>query len=283
MGIVSATGRANLGLINQGYEDFIQTDASINPGNSGGALVDAEGRVIGINTAIITTSMGNIGIGFAIPTNLAFNIMHSLIETGGVARGFLGVSLQDLDPDLSEAFGVGDSKGVLVVNVQPGSPADECGLKRDDVITRVGKREVSSVAELRLAISQTTPGTIVTIAILRDGESVEFEARLATLEEDAVFLESSSNELLGGIHVEPISPELVDIFQLREELRGVVVVEVDSSSQYADLLPVGTVVEQINRVAVSEVETGRQALRAGRNLLLVNQQGVYKYLAITVK
>jgi serine protease Do len=283
MGIVSATGRANLGLINQGYEDFIQTDASINPGNSGGALVDAEGRVIGINTAIITTSMGNIGIGFAIPTNLAFNIMHSLIETGGVARGFLGVSLQDLDSDLSEAFGVGDSKGVLVVNVQPGSPADECGLERDDVITRVGSREVSSVAELRLAISQTTPGTVVTIGLLRDGKSMEVEATLAKLEEDTVFLETSSNELLGGIQVEPISPELVEIFQLREELRGVVVVEVDPSSQYAELLPVGTVVEQINRVAVSDAETGRQSLRQGRNLLLVNQQGIYKYLAINVK
>jgi hypothetical protein len=112
---------------------------------------------------------------------------------------------------------------------------------------------------------------------------MEVEATLAKLEEDTVFLETSSNELLGGIQVEPISPELVEIFQLREELRGVVVVEVDPSSQYAELLPVGTVVEQINRVAVSDAETGRQSLRQGRNLLLVNQQGIYKYLAINVK
>jgi serine protease Do/serine protease DegQ len=281
MGIVSATGRANLGLISQGYEDFIQTDASINPGNSGGALVDAEGRVVGVNTAIITTSMGNIGIGFAIPINLASNILRSLIETGSVARGFLGVSLQDLDGGLSEALGVGNLRGVLVVDVQPGSPAEQCGLKRDDVIVSVGARDVSSAAELRLAISQTAPGSVVAIAVVRDGALMEVAATLAKLEDDTVFLAERSNEVLGGVQVETISAELVQKYDLRGGLGGVVVVEVNPTSDYAEILPVGTVIEQINRVTIADAASARAAMRKGRNLLLVNYRGVYQYLSIT--
>lgn len=281
MGIVSATGRANLGLISQGYEDFIQTDASINPGNSGGALVDAEGRVVGVNTAIITTSMGNIGIGFAIPINLASNILRSLIETGTVARGFLGVSLQDLDAGLSEVLGIGELKGVLVVDVQPGSPAEGCGLRRDDIIVSVGARVVSSAAELRLVISQTSPGSVVSITIVREGARLEVAATLTKLEEDTVFLGGRSNEFLSGIQVAAISAELVQKYDLRSELGGVVVVEVSSISEYAEILPVGTVIEQINRVAVKDAASARAAMRQGRNLLLVNFRGVYQYLAIT--
>lgn len=281
MGIVSATGRANLGLISQGYEDFIQTDASINPGNSGGALVDAEGRVVGINTAIITTSVGNVGIGFAIPINLASNILRNLVETGTVARGFLGVSLQDLNGGLSEALGVGDLKGVLVVDVQPNSPAEECGLRRDDVIVGVGAREVTSAAELRLAISQSAPGSVVSISIVRNGTGMEFTATLAKLEEDTVFLGVRSNEFLRGIKVEPITEELVREYDLRSGLGGVVVVEADTTSDYFDILPPGTVIEQVNRVAVTDAASARAALREGRNLLLVNVGGVYQYLAVT--
>lgn len=283
MGIVSATGRANLGLINQGYEDFIQTDASINPGNSGGALVDAEGRVVGINTAIITTLMGNVGIGFAIPINLASNIMRSLIETGTVARGFLGVSLQDMDSNPSDAFGVGNLKGVTVEDVQPGSPAEACGLERDDVILRVGQRDISSAAELRLAISQIAPGTVVTISIMRDGTPLQIDATLAQLEEDTVFLGSRSNEVFDGVRVAPMSPELMKKYGLLEDLRGAVVVEVDPSSDYSDILSVGTVIEQINRVAIVDAASARKALRSGRNLLLVNDRSVYQYLAITIR
>jgi S1-C subfamily serine protease len=154
MGIVSATGRSNLGLLGrEGYENFIQTDAAINQGNSGGALVDAKGRLIGINTAIFSQTGGNIGIGFAIPTRLIRNVVLELIETGKVRRGYLGVSISDLNPDMAEAFGLEDDKGALVESVQDNSPASRAGLERGDIIREVNGENVETVADLRLTVA----------------------------------------------------------------------------------------------------------------------------------
>ena len=168
MGIVSATGQRKLGLLDNvgGYEDFIQTDAAINMGNSGGALVDAKGRVVGINSAIISTSRGNIGIGFAIPIDLAANIMQSLIGTGKVTRGYLGINTDVLTAEIAEQLGVSkDTQGVVITDVKPDSPAAKAGLKRSDVILALNDKAVESLEDLRLLISETAPGTEVAIKI----------------------------------------------------------------------------------------------------------------------
>lgn len=282
MGIVSATGRSNLRLIDEGYENFIQTDASINPGNSGGALVDAAGRVVGINTAILSRSGGNIGIGFAIPINLAASIMRSLVETGAVARGFLGVSLQDLDSDLGQEFGVTDGKGVVVVDVQAGSPAETAGLKQGDVITRIGGRAIANSSDLRLTVSQMLPGTTVTVGVLRNNTVEDVDIVLGRLEERTNFSGVPTNELVEGIKIAPLSAELRQQFNLAEGGRGVVVIEAATGSRFAAVLPVGTVIEQINRQPVVDVRSAREALGRGRNIVLLNFRGVYRYVAITI-
>ncbi len=286
MGIVSATGRTEFNLLGEGsYENFIQTDAAINRGNSGGPLVDAQGRVIGINTAILTAGTGgNIGIGFAIPVNMASHVMQSLITTGRVSRGFLGVSIQNLTPELAEEFGVEVAEGALVAGVEPDSPADRAGLERGDVIVAVNERSVSSASDLRLRISQIPPGTTVTITYSRDGERNEIDVELGEL--DAVAEAGpgpvEENELLEGIKVARITGEIRDDFDLSPEASGVIVVEVDSASRYAENFRVGTVIVEINQSAVNSIDEARQALRTGRNVFLVQQQGVYRYLVVTL-
>jgi len=155
-GIVSALGRS--GINNEGYEDFIQTDASINPGNSGGALVTLDGKLVGINTAILSPAGGNIGIGFAVPSNMAVTVMKQLIERGEVRRGRIGIGIQDVTPDLAEALGLGDLRGAVIANVEPGSPAERAGLQVGDVVTAVDGRAVLGSADLRNRIGLTPAG-----------------------------------------------------------------------------------------------------------------------------
>lgn len=280
MGIVSAMGRSNLRLIQEGYESFIQTDASINPGNSGGALVDAQGRLVGINTAIISTSRGNIGLGFAIPVNLAANVMRGLIETGTVARGYLGISSQELDPDLAEAFGITDGRGVIVSEVSPDSPAATAGLRHGDVIVGFNGRPVGTKDEMRLAIAQSAPGATITLRVVREGKPLDIEVILGRLDEgtDA----ARGNELIQGIRVSALNKEVRESFGVPASVRGLIVTEVDADSPYAAALPPGTVIEQINRIAVSETDVARQALVRGRNVFVVNYGGVRRYLAIVL-
>ncbi|HYV30469.1 MAG TPA: Do family serine endopeptidase, partial [Candidatus Binatia bacterium] len=172
MGMVSATGRATLGL---DYEDFIQTDAAINPGNSGGALVDAEGRLIGINTAILSRSGGNQGIGFAIPTNLARDVMENLAKFGKVTRGYLGVMIQDITPALAKEFDLKDQKGALVGDVLPKSPAEKAGLKSGDVILEFNGKPVRDSRQLKLQVARIKPGEHVPVKLLRNGSSKTLE------------------------------------------------------------------------------------------------------------
>jgi serine protease Do len=277
MGIVSATSR-RIGILEEvaGYEDFIQTDAAINQGNSGGALIDARGRLVGINSAILSTSQGNIGIGFAIPINLASSIMHSLIETGTVSRGYLGVSSVQLTPDLAEAFKLPrDTKGVVIADLNPtDGPAGKAGFKRDDVITAINGRPVASMEDLRLVIAQYAPGTKVTINYLRDGKPGTKEATLTQRPDDGI----PTGELLPGVQVEPLSDELRREYRVGNDVDGLVITSIAENSPYQGVFIQGAVIVSLNREAVIDLASARQLLRPGRNLAFVYYRGAYRYI-----
>jgi len=282
MGIVSATGR-RVGILDEvaGYEDFIQTDAAINQGNSGGALIDARGRLVGINSAIISNSQGNIGIGFAIPVNLANSIMHSLIETGTVARGYLGVSTDALAPDMAEGFGLkGDTKGVIITDLNPpDGPAAKAGLKREDVITAINDKTIASRDDLRLIIAQTAPGTKVAVRFLRDGKPQAVDVTLGQLPDD----NAPAGEFVPGVTVAPLTPELRKELRIDDRVDGIVITEIAGSSPYRNNFPQGAVIEQLNRVPVTDLATARRALRDGRNIALVYYRGVYRYVMFSTR
>ncbi len=284
MGIVSATGRNNLGILAGagGYENFIQTDAAINQGNSGGALIDAKGRLLGINTAIISPSRGNIGIGFSIPVNQALAVMRSLIETGEVQRGFLGITSDPdnpgLTPDLAEGLGLSrETKGVLVTDVTDASPAKSAGLARNDVITKVDELDIRTIYDLRNAVSQRIPGTEINVEYLRNAKKHTVKVKLGTLDELV------SSGLLPGVKVEQLTDEQRRSLKAPADLQGLVITEVSPDSPYADRLAPGMVIVEINRVAVKDIETGSRQLKSGRNLLMVFYRGFYRPLALTVK
>ncbi len=280
MGIISATGRNSLGLLENvgGYENFIQTDAAINQGNSGGALIDAKGRLVGINTAIISPSRGNIGIGFSIPVNQAAAVMNSLIATGKVQRGYLGVSGQNLDPKLAESLGVDrDTKGVAISDVVEDSPAAKAGLKRSDIIVKVNGRVVDSQFALRLNVSQLVPGTEVDVTVIRDGKERNVKVKLGSLDEQ-------TREFIPGVTVKPIDEEVRTQFKLDKRIEsGIVITEINENSPYADILVPGVVIVEINRIPVTDVKTASDAIKSGLNVLLVKYRGVSRLVPITVK
>jgi Do/DeqQ family serine protease len=281
MGIVSAVGRKNVNLLTDrdpgAYEDFIQTDAAINFGNSGGALVDAKGRLVGINSGIATNNQGNIGIGFAVPVNLAASVMNSLIEFGTVVRGYLGVATEPLTPELAESFGLKrDTKGVVVMDLSPeDGPAARAGIKREDIITEINKKPVTSREDLRLMIAQTPPGTKIDVTYLRNGKPGTVEVVLTRLEDGA----GPVGEFLPGIRIAPVSDEQRRELRLDERVAGVVITDVAPNSPYARFFPKGAVIEQINSSPVSDLVSARRAVVAGRrNRALVNFQGIRRYI-----
>jgi len=277
MGIVSAKGR-QVGILDDvaGYEDFIQTDAAINMGNSGGALVDAKGRLVGINSAIISPSRGNIGIGFAVPINLAAAIMKSLIETGTVTRGFLGVNTEALNPDTAEQLGLPrDSKGVAVTRTDPGSPADKSGIRNNDVILAVNGKPVENRDELRLTIAQMPPGSKISLQIMREGKPVKLAVTLGKFDE-------KPDELLDGVNVTRLTEEMRRQGHLDGRISGVVVTEVGENSRYAEDIPVGAVIVEINKMPVADLAAAKAALHPGRNLLLVYYRGFARYVVVAV-
>jgi len=287
MGIVSAKGRNQLNMIENGYENFIQTDASINQGNSGGALVDAYGRVLGINTMILTDgrSSGNIGIGFAIPTNMAHHVMTSLVEKGSVTRGFLGVSIQDLDRDLAESFGLEDAKGVIVREVTADTPADRAGIRQGDVILRVDEQEIASTNDLRLKIANRKPGSPVVITVFRDDRELSLTTVLAEFDREAIVAGfSPSSELFSGVMVEPLTPELRDSYGIDEKVTGLIVTSLSPDSPYARDFQEGLVIEKIKNRAVTSVEDARALLISGKKAaLFVYIEGFYRYIAVDVE
>lgn len=289
MGIVSATGRSQMRILGEeSYENFIQTDAAINRGNSGGALVDAYGRVIGINTAIISGTGGNIGIGFAIPINMAANVMQGLVSSGRVSRGYLGVILQnesEFTPEKRSEMGVPAGYGALITRVAPGSPAETAGLKPDDVVMAINQSEVINAQSLRLLIAQYRPGEEVSIHLIRNGEKLVLPAVLDDV--DSGTRESTRppapNEFLPGLLIEPITPTLRESYRLDERLRGVVVVSVDDDSPHAEHFLEGTVILEVNQKRVETVKEAKEALREGRNAILFNYRGSHRYHAVTIR
>jgi serine protease Do len=285
MGIVSATGRNNVGILANdqigGYEDFIQTDAAINQGNSGGALVDAKGRLVGLNSAILSSTGGNIGIGFAVPTNLAVSILNSLVTTGKVQRGYLGVAGQNLDGKLAESLGLNrNTRGVAISDVVRDSPAEKAGLKRNDIIIKVGGRDVDSQIALRLNVAQHIPGSVIDVVVLRDGKEKAFNVTLADLDAQA----GAPSELLPGVTVKAVDDELRTQFKIDRRIEGgVVITQIDANSPYADILVPGLVIVEINRRPVADAQAATAAIKKGLNALLVQYRGVLRYVTINVK
>jgi serine protease Do len=274
-GIVSAKGRSNIRLAE--IEDFIQTDAAINPGNSGGALVDTSGRLVGINTAIATGSGGFQGIGFAIPIDMARQIMDTLIESGRVVRGYLGVVIQDLTPDMARAGDFEAQQGAIISRVEEDGPAARAGLRPGDVVLQANGQEVRTSAELRNLIAATPPGTRVTLTVERDRARQQVAATLAEKpagERRAAGTPDGAEEGL-GLMVRDLTPAIADQLGMRGE-RGVVVEEVEpgSAADEAGLQP-GDVIKEVNRRAVASVAQFRSALRArqdrGVSLFLVRR------------
>ncbi|MCO6413788.1 MAG: DegQ family serine endoprotease [Thiogranum sp.] len=267
-GIVSALGRTGLGI--EGYEDFIQTDASINPGNSGGALVNLRGELVGINTAILAPGGGNVGIGFAIPINMAEQIMQQLVEYGEVSRGQLGVTAQDLTPELAQAFGIRDARGTVISRIDPGSPAEKAGLRVGDVILEINGRTVRNSSDVRNRLGLLRAGASVDITILRDGKKQDLTAVIEAPELDQLAGERLHPRLTGAW----FSP-LQDVLQTPERgEEGVVISTVEPNSPAWQVgLRQGDIIVSANRQPVATLEAFRQAVEGKRQLLLNIQRG----------
>jgi serine protease Do len=285
MGIVSAKNRG-LGRAIEEYEDFIQTDAAINHGNSGGALVDLHGNLIGINTAILPgNGGGNQGIGFAIPINMAHDVMDQLIAHGKVVRGYLGIHIESLNPALAKSFGLTDSHGALVGDVSADGPSAKAGLKRGDVITGLNGQKVEDANDLRLRISETAPNTPVQLSVVRDGQQKQINVTLGELNEKDTTAPATedSGSTLDGVHVEELTSDIAQQLQLPASVRGVVVDNVDQSSTAAEAgLTRGDVIQEVNHKPVTSVSEYEHAISSAKGpvLLLVNNGGVTRYVAI---
>lgn len=291
MGIISATRRGALGIVD--YEDFIQTDASINPGNSGGALVDAEGRLIGINTAILSRTGGNMGVGFAIPINIGRYVMENLIEDGRVSRGFLGVGLQPLTRELASRLGAEGRDGALVVQVQRGTPAAEAGFEPYDIIVGYEGEEVEDSRHLRLMVSQTPPETEVTFKVIRDGEPKEFTVTLAELPTDLASrfggempsMEPEEGPVLSGVEVADLDREARRQHGIPEHIQGAVVTNVEPGSLAAEHLRAGDVIIEIERQNVNSAEEAvrlSEEFEGDRIMLRVWSRGIARIVFVPV-
>jgi serine protease Do len=284
MGIVSAKGRADLGIT--AYEDFIQTDAAINPGNSGGALINTEGKLVGINTAILSRSGGYQGIGLAIPSSMAQPIMETLKQSGKVSRGFLGVGIQDVDRDLATALKLSGPNGVLLTEVRSGGPAGRAGLLRGDVVVKVDGKPVTSTGQFRNLIASSGAKKKVTLEVMRDGKALSLGVELAEVPEDAsgasggpsgAAPQATNGGALDGVRLEELTPEHRRTLGLGPEVqRGVVITDLaqGSSAAKAGLRP-GDVVLELNRVAVDSLAKFKElyAKAPGDVLLLVQRRG----------
>jgi serine protease Do len=295
MGIVSGVGRGTGILGEGGYEDFIQTDAAINPGNSGGALVDAEGRLVGINQSIFSRSGGNNGIGFAIPINLARSVMDRLTTDGKFTRGFLGVLPQEVDDNLAKAFKLPNSEGALIAEVSTNTPAEKAGLKTGDVIIAVDGKKITDPRQLRLTVSQIPPNTKVNVKAIRDGKEKNFNVTLGVLPGDQVSSSSGEDsgseakvEQLEGVGVSDLDSRTRQQLGIPPHIVGALVTEVDPDSKAAEAgLREGDVIVEINRQSVTSadeaVELSEKA-KGDRVLLLVysnqNGRGLTRYLSV---
>ena len=289
MGIISAKGRQT-GLSDGSFEDFLQTDAPINQGNSGGALVNTNGELVGINSQILSPSGGNIGIGFAIPANMAKTVMDQLTRTGKVRRGMLGVTIQPLTSDLASSLGLSEVRGALVSSVRPDSPAERAGVRRGDVIVAFNGRPVTDSNSLRNEVASTQPGTEVTLAISRDNREQQVRATLAELPadrsnaagDDSGGERSDTGKL--GVRVEPLTPEVAARLNLPDGAQGLVVTDLDAIGPAADAgIQEGDVIEEVNRQPVrsgADLQAAIQRAGARPLLLLINRRSDSLFLTV---
>lgn len=288
MGIVSAVGRANVGIAD--YEDLIQTDAAINPGNSGGPLVNIKGELIGINTAIFSKTGGYQGIGFAVPSNMAESVMKQLVKGGKVTRGWLGVTIQSITPDLAKEFGLKNGKGAVVNDILKGSPAEKAGLKRGDVILEVDGKTVNDAESLRNIVAQREIGSQITIKIIREGKPISLTAKVSELpmEMQETSIEKPEKEMdeenvFAGFTVIALSQEIAKQLGLSRDEKGVVIIKVEPDSPAEDAgLKKGDVIQEINKRTVTNLRDFNNIvsrIKEGGSILLFINRGERKFYA----
>jgi serine protease Do len=289
VGVVSAKGRSRMGI--NDYENFIQTDAAINPGNSGGPLLNIHGRVIGINTAIFSRSGGYMGIGFAIPINMAKSIEDQLRSNGKVTRGWLGLVIQDMNKDLAQSFGVSEGEGILVAETTEGSPAEKAGIKQGDILLSLDGDKLTDVTELRNRIAMTAPGSELTLHLFRDGKKEKVRVviaeqpadfsqvtRISTRKKNASVLDKM------GLTLQELTPKLAQQFGYTEK-QGIIITQVaqDSPADSVGIQP-GQLIEEVNRVRVHTLNELKKAMKKGKNpdqILLRVRAGEYsKYVVL---
>ena len=288
MGIISAKGRST-SVGDGGYEDFLQTDAPINHGNSGGALVNTKGELVGINSQILSSNDGNIGIGFAIPANMAKNVMEQLRTKGKVTRAQLGVTVQGITPEMAENLGLKQSTGAIVSNVSSGSAADKAGIKRGDVIQSFNSLPVHDTNTLRNRVSEAGPGSAADVVLLRDGNEKHLSVKLdeATAEKSASARDSepaADDPTALGVAVIPLTPDLAERARAGKDARGLLVEEINPDGRAAAAgIQAGDVIQEVNRQPVKSVDDLKTALKKTSDrptLVLINRQGNNIFLTV---
>ncbi|NWF75442.1 MAG: DegQ family serine endoprotease [Nitrospirae bacterium] len=289
MGIISAVGRANVGIAD--YEDFIQTDAAINPGNSGGPLVNIKGEMIGINTAIFSRTGGYQGIGFAVPSNMVKLVMDQLIQKGKVVRGWIGVTIQELTPELSQKFGLKSTKGALVSDVMKDSPAAKAGIKRGDIIVEFNGKDVRDVSSLRNMVAQSKTGNEITLKIIRSGRELtlnvlimELPREIAAIKEDSES-DTSETQVLSGITVMDLTREMLRQLGFNKDEKGVVVVRVERGSPADEAeIKKGDIIKEINKREINNLEDFNRVAGTVKDndsvLLFINRGGNKFYVIL---
>jgi serine protease Do len=299
MGIVSATGRGGLGI--EDYEDFIQTDASINPGNSGGPLINVRGEMIGVNTAILSPSGGNLGIGFAVPTNMVRTVLDQIIKTGKVTRGYLGVSVQDVTPELAQAMKLGQTHGALVGDVDKKGPAAQAGLQPGDVIIEANNKPIDNQRELRLLIGDMAPGSQINLKVLHGNQTRNVAMTLGEMPvKQTASTESNSRQKPEapspnpnpgqphlGVALSDLNTDILQHLELPASTKGVIVADVQEGSPASEAgLQVADVIQEVDRKPVNNVNDFRSLMTAhgasGPVLFLVNREGHTLYVAVDI-
>lgn len=287
-GILSAKGRNTVGLAD--YENFLQTDAAINPGNSGGTLLDLEGKVVGINTAIFSRSGGYMGIGFAIPINMAKTVIDQLIKKGNVVRGYLGVKIQPLTKDLANSFGLSDHNGVLVAQVEPGTPAEKAGLKQGDIITSLDNKPVTNIGDFRNTIASSAPESAHTLGVMRDKKTLQLSTVVGNLSDSVSANKLAKEEPQSitkiGLSVQNLTEEIAGKIGVKSGA-GVVISGVKAGS-LADIsgLSRGTVILEVNRNKINDVSKFKSAIEQGvknNKILLLVQDPQYGTRYVVIK
>ena len=281
-GIISAIGRADVGIAD--YEDFIQTDAAINPGNSGGALVNIRGELIGVNTAIATTSGGYQGVGFAIPSNMVRVVMESLIKKGKVVRGWFGMSIQPLTPELARQFELKSEKGVLVSDVVDDGPAQKAGIQQGDIILTYNGKEIEDVSQFRNMVAGGKPGTEVNIKLLREGKEKSLRVIIGEAPAKQSTTTDETNSMFIGINVQSLSSKQRMALGIPTQIKGVIVTSVDDDSEAAGILQTNDIIMEVNKKKTSNIDEYKAAIGSIKDdeeiLMLIYRDGASLYITL---